>query len=132
MGPDDISEDEGTIGQDFLLVGHLYRGGASDDPADYDQFDLWVNPTMDEQDSPHASAMAEPDDFLATELLAIGMRAYNQEPDDEMLWDELASAQRGRKWSIHWDCRRCGPGTRIRTMTLTSWTWCEFRLPAST
>ena len=87
--PDDISEDEGTIGQDFLLVGHLYRGGASDDPADYDQFDLWVNPTMDEQDSPHASAMAEPDDFLATELLAIGMRAYNQEPDDEMLWDEL-------------------------------------------
>jgi hypothetical protein len=86
---DDISEDAGTIGTDFLIVGHLWRAGNSDDPNDYDQYDLWVNPSMDEQDSPHAEAFAAPEDSNLYEVFALGMRAFNQEPDDEMLWDEL-------------------------------------------
>jgi hypothetical protein len=85
----DISEEAGTIGEDFLIVGHLYRAGNSDDPIDYDQYDLWVNPAMDEADTPHAEAFAEPGDMNPAEIFAIGMRAYSQEPDDEMWWDEL-------------------------------------------
>jgi hypothetical protein len=85
----DISEEEGTIGTDFFIVGHLSRGDNSDDPEDYDQFELWVNPSFDEADSPHAEAFGLPEDFLSLELELLGMRAFSQEPGDSMLFDAL-------------------------------------------
>ena len=85
----DISEEEGTIGQDFFIVGRLSRAGNSDDPDDYDQYDLWVNPAQGDVDNPLSSGIANPEDFFLTELFAIGMRAFSQEPEDEMIWDEL-------------------------------------------
>jgi hypothetical protein len=85
----DISDEEGTIGADFFVVGRLWRAGNSDDEDDYDQYDLWVNPSFGDQDSPDSSGVALPEDAFATEVFAIGMRAFSQEPGDEMMWDEL-------------------------------------------
>ena len=85
----DISEEAGTIGEDFFIVGRLSRAGNSDDPDDYDQHDLWVNPSFGDKDSPQSSGIANPDDFFLTQVTWMGMRTFSQEPGDSMMWDEL-------------------------------------------
>ena len=85
----DISDEAGTMGADFLIVGKLARADYSDDPDDYDEFSIWVNPGADEANSPHAVATGVPDSLLVTSLERLGMRAFNQEELDAMYWDEM-------------------------------------------
>lgn len=85
----DISEEAGTLNDTWFLVGKMSRAGNSEAEDDYDQFDLWVNPGLGDSDAPHASGKGEPGDSLPTELTSIGMRIFNEEPGDTMIWDEL-------------------------------------------
>ncbi len=87
----DISDEAGTIGEDFFIVMRMSKEGNSDDPDDYDQADVWVNPAMGDLGDPMATAIAEPDNtpLLPLALESIGLRAFSQEPGDGMWWDEL-------------------------------------------
>ena len=85
----DISEEAGTLNDDWLVVGKMSRAGNSEAEDDYDQFDLWINPGLGDVDTPDASGKAVPEDSLAVELSSIGMRIFNEEPGDAMIWDEL-------------------------------------------
>lgn len=85
----DISDEEGNLGTDFFIVGKISRADASDDPDDYDQVSVWVDPSASDADSPHAIGEALPEDFLDVSLNSLGLRAFNQEPGDAMWWDAL-------------------------------------------
>ena len=85
----DISEEAGTLNDDWLLVGKMSKQNHSDEESDYDQFDLWINPGLGDADSPHATGTGVATDVLAFELETIGMRIFNEEPGDAMIWDAL-------------------------------------------
>ena len=44
----DISDEAGTMGETFFLVGKMARADYSDTPLDYDEFSIWVNPSANE------------------------------------------------------------------------------------
>ena len=92
----DISDEEGTLGIDYFLVGKASREGNTDNEGDYDEFAIWVNPSANEAGDPHAVAFGDPvangDDggrFLTEFVERMGLRIFNQEPGDAMFWDEL-------------------------------------------
>ena len=85
----DISEEAGTLNDTWLLVGKMSRSDHSDEEGDFDQYDLWVNPDLVDADAPQATAMGAPGDTLALDLESIGMRIFNEEPGDAMIWDAL-------------------------------------------
>lgn len=73
----------------MLIVARLAKVGLSDEPDDYDELSIWLNPAVDDEDSPHAIAEATPENILSVSLDSIGMRIFNQEPGDAMYWDAL-------------------------------------------
>lgn len=85
----DISEEAGTLNDNWFLVGKMSKANNSDEEDDYDQFDLWVNPAVGDADSPDATGTGAAADALALELTSIGMRIFSEEPGDAMIWDEL-------------------------------------------
>jgi len=85
----DISEEAGTLNNDWLVVGKMSKAGHSDAEEDYDQFDLWINPALADEDAPLATATGAAGDALEFELSTIGLRIFNEEPGDAMIWDEL-------------------------------------------
>ena len=84
----DISEEAGTLNDTWLVVGKMSKGDNSLEEGDYDQFDLWVNPGLEES-APNATGLGAEDDVLALDLVSIGLRVFSEEPGDKMSWDEL-------------------------------------------
>ena len=82
---DIFEEDEET----FFIVTKISRAEESDDPDDYDEISLWVNPSMGDESDPLAVGIAFPEDALHVSLDSIGLRAFSQEPGDAMWWDAL-------------------------------------------
>ena len=85
----DISEEAGTLNADWLVVGKMSKASHSNEEGDYDQFDLWINPGLGDADSPDSTGTGAAGDVLPFELELIGMRIFNEEPGDAMIWDEL-------------------------------------------
>ena len=85
----DISEEAGTLNDTWFLVGKMSKSDNSDAEDDYDQFDLWVNPAVGDADSPDPTGVGVAADSLQTAFEQIGMRIFNEEPGDAMIWDEL-------------------------------------------
>jgi hypothetical protein len=67
----------------------MSKADNSETEGDYDQFDMWVNPGMGDADTPHATGRGAPEDSLTVDLQLLGMRIFNEEPGDAMIWDEL-------------------------------------------
>ena len=119
----DISDEAGTLGADFFVVGKASREGNTDVEDDYDEFAIWVNPAANESADPHAVAFGDPFDngeggrLLTSFVERIGLRLFSQEPGDAMFWDEL---RLGTTWEDVTSSIGGGRGGSLATSTTTA------------